>query len=148
MLDAFAFVARSFLIFFAQQTKVFSYLLHHLFPRIPMSTITISEKFCATYAELAEQLPGLTVSTLKAIKRASRGSDDTPFRGRGSYPSWVKTWMKKHPEFAPGSRKLTRPCNGSGHRPAASGKSDAPSHQHARQSASPAESAPRHVPGE
>jgi hypothetical protein len=61
------------------------------------------EKFCPTLADL-HKATGLPVGMLQAIKRGTRGLPQSPFRGRGSYPSWVKTWLLEHPGFAPEAR--------------------------------------------
>lgn len=61
------------------------------------------ERFCPNYAAL-KAATGLSVGMLQAIKRASRGKPDSPFRGRGAFPSHLTAWLAARPEFAPSSR--------------------------------------------
>lgn len=72
-------------------------------PAAPAAAVVPGEQFCASYAGL-KTATGLSVGMLQAIRRASRGQPDSPFRGRGAFPSHVTAWLAARPDFAPSSR--------------------------------------------
>jgi hypothetical protein len=58
------------------------------------------EVFCPNRKRLAE-VTGFSPWMLRAIWRATRGTDDCPFApsGRGAYPSKILAWHQRHPDF-------------------------------------------------
>lgn len=56
-----------------------------------MSTL---DQLCKTYAEVQSIQPSLSRFILGAIKRASRGQADSPFRGRLTTPRQILKWLR------------------------------------------------------
>ena len=106
-----------------------------------------AEKFCPDYASLIEAT-GIPLNTLQAIKRFSHGADHSPFRGRGSYPSWIKAWLAERPWFVPTTaRKIAaHQCTRSDPRVLAFDRSHEPRAMNGSRNASPAGLAPQPEP--
>lgn len=47
---------------------------------------------------------GVSRYFVAAIRRASAGDKDNPFRGNYAHPQWLMDWLKNHPEFTPSSK--------------------------------------------
>ena len=73
-------------------------------PMLPGLAGVPAEKFCPDLNAL-EAATGITRDLLRAVKKASVGQPDSPFRGHGAFPGDVRRWLDARPAF----RAPTRP---------------------------------------
>lgn len=72
-------------------------------PMLPGLATVPMEKFCPDLNAL-ELETGITRDLLRAVKKASRGQADSPFRGHGAFPADVRRWLDARPSFRASSR--------------------------------------------
>ena len=95
-------------------------------------------KFLTSAAAQGEAI-GLSRWTIHAMRKASRGQPDSPFRGRLTTAQWLMEWINRHPEFVASHqypRKLAPERMTLSPRPVAVDKYDAPSGRRARRTPS------------
>lgn len=73
-------------------------------PLLPGMESAPAEKYCRDLVAL-EVATGLTQDLLRAVKKASLGQPDSPFRGHGAFPADVRRWLDARPAFRAPSRR-------------------------------------------